>query len=87
MGAIGGEDALEWGHKSVRNNVRCGGEASFYGDEIGFTEECKARECGFQTACVCATRAGDFIRKRIETNPDRPLIETVRGVGYRFRVK
>ncbi len=27
------------------------------------------------------------LRKRIETNPDRPLIETVRGVGYRFRVK
>jgi two-component system, OmpR family, alkaline phosphatase synthesis response regulator PhoP len=26
------------------------------------------------------------LRKRIETNPDRPLIETVRGVGYRFRV-
>ena len=25
------------------------------------------------------------LRKRIETNPDRPLIETVRGVGYRFR--
>jgi two-component system, OmpR family, alkaline phosphatase synthesis response regulator PhoP len=27
------------------------------------------------------------LRKRIETNPDRPLIETVRGIGYRFRVK
>ena len=27
------------------------------------------------------------LRKRIEMNPDRPLIETVRGVGYRFRVK
>ena len=27
------------------------------------------------------------LRKRIETNPDRPLIETVRGVGYRFRAK
>jgi DNA-binding response OmpR family regulator len=27
------------------------------------------------------------LRKRIEINPDRPLIETVRGVGYRFRVK
>ncbi len=27
------------------------------------------------------------LRKRIETNSDRPLIETVRGVGYRFRVK
>ena len=27
------------------------------------------------------------LRKRIETNPDRPLIETVRGVGYRFRVQ
>ena len=27
------------------------------------------------------------LRKRIETNPDRPLIETIRGVGYRFRVK
>jgi two-component system, OmpR family, alkaline phosphatase synthesis response regulator PhoP len=26
------------------------------------------------------------LRKRIETNPDRALIETVRGVGYRFRV-
>ncbi len=26
------------------------------------------------------------LRKRIETNPDRPLIETVRGVGYRFRM-
>ena len=25
------------------------------------------------------------LRKRIETDPDRPLIETVRGVGYRFR--
>jgi DNA-binding response OmpR family regulator len=24
------------------------------------------------------------LRKRIEANPDRPLIETVRGVGYRF---
>lgn len=27
------------------------------------------------------------LRKRIETDPDRPLIETVRGVGYRFRLK
>ncbi len=27
------------------------------------------------------------LRKRIETNPDHPLIETVRGVGYRFRSK
>ena len=27
------------------------------------------------------------LRKRIETNPDRPLIETVRSVGYRFRVR
>ncbi len=25
------------------------------------------------------------LRKRIEIDPDRPLIETVRGVGYRFR--
>ncbi|MFD0894216.1 response regulator transcription factor [Luteolibacter ambystomatis] len=25
------------------------------------------------------------LRKRIETDPARPLIETVRGVGYRFR--
>ena len=25
------------------------------------------------------------LRKRIETDPDHPLIETVRGVGYRFR--
>lgn len=25
------------------------------------------------------------LRKRIETDPDRPLIETIRGVGYRFR--
>lgn len=25
------------------------------------------------------------LRKRIETDPDRPLIETVRGAGYRFR--
>jgi len=27
------------------------------------------------------------LRKRIETDPERPLIETVRGVGYRFRLR
>jgi len=27
------------------------------------------------------------LRKRIETDPEREIIETVRGVGYRFRVR
>lgn len=27
------------------------------------------------------------LRKRIETDPHRPLIETIRGMGYRFRIK
>lgn len=27
------------------------------------------------------------LRKRIETDPERPVIETVRGVGYRFRTR
>lgn len=58
-----GEDALERGHKSVRNNVRRGGGASLSGDEIGFTEECKARESGFQTACVCAITAGNMMNR------------------------
>lgn len=26
------------------------------------------------------------LRKRIEINPEQPLIETVRGIGYRFRI-
>ena len=31
--------------------------------------------------------AGVIKVERQTFNPDRPLIETVRGVGYRFRVK
>jgi two-component system, OmpR family, alkaline phosphatase synthesis response regulator PhoP len=27
------------------------------------------------------------LRKRIEIDPDQPLIETVRGIGYRFRIR
>lgn len=27
------------------------------------------------------------LRKRIETDPEHPLIETIRGVGYRFRIR